>query len=434
MTSLPLPPGQLGLPLIGETPSFLLDPRFAAKRQRRYGNFFKTHILGSPTVVFIGPEGCEFLLSSHMQHFAWKGGWPQNFQELLGESLFLQDGETHRRNRRLMMPAFHGKALEGYFSTMMNLAEQYQQDWAQQDELTVFPAMKQFTFEVASVLLVGSPPGAPIDQLSQWFTDLTNGLFAPPLRWRWLPYGRALRARDRLLTYIEEMIQTRQANPTQDVLGLLLQTEDEAGNRLSQEEIKVQTLLMLFAGHETTTSLLTSLMMMLGQHPAVLQQAREEQDALAATGTLTLDQLKQMPYLDQVLKETERLYPPVGGGFRQVIKPFEFKGYRVPAGWLALYRINETNRAAYAAPDRFDPDRFSPGRAEHRPSDYSLVSFGGGPRVCLGLAFAKMEMKIFAALLLRRYTWRLAANQDLSMKPIPTLRPASGLKLSLARR
>ncbi|WP_448571611.1 cytochrome P450 [Trichothermofontia sp.] len=433
MSHQPLPPGRLGLPIVGESLEFLFDPQFAIKRQRRYGSIFKTHILGRSTVVLMGPEANEFLLSSHMDHFSWRGGWPNTFQELLGESLFLQEGEEHRRNRKLLMPAFHGKALESYFATMTALSQRYLQKWAELGEFAWFWEMKQFTFEVASVLLVGTQPGEQVQQLAQWFATLTNGLFMFPLRWHWTPYGRALHARDRLLAYIETMIADHQANPRQDVLGLLLDTEDEAGNRLSLEEIKVQTLLMLFAGHETTTSMLTSLVMALAQHPEVLAQARQEQQALAAQGELSMAQLRQMPYLDQVLKEVERLYPPVGGGFRQVEKAFTFAGYTVPKGWMALYRIDAAHRdeRCYPSPQAFDPDRFSPERAEHKRYNYSLVGFGGGPRICLGMAFAQMEMKILAALLLRGYTWTLLPQQDLTLRPIPTLHPASGLRVNL---
>ena len=119
MTSqLPLPPGNMGFPLIGETIGFIRDPQFARKRQAQYGSLFKTRILGRPTAFFCGPEANEFLLSSHADSFSWRGGWPGTFKELLGESLFLQEGAEHKRNRRLLMPAFHGRALEGYFSVM----------------------------------------------------------------------------------------------------------------------------------------------------------------------------------------------------------------------------------------------------------------------------------------------------------------------------
>ncbi|MFE4105208.1 cytochrome P450 [Almyronema epifaneia] len=434
MSSLPLPPGTFGLPWVGETPSFLFDRQFADKRQARYGSIFKTHILGRPTVVMVGPEANRFLLSSHMDHFSWREGWPPTFRELLGESLFLQEGEQHRRNRKLLMPAFHGKALESYFDTMQQITQRYLTQWAHLGEFAWFDQMKQLTFEIASVLLIGNQPAEQGDRLSRWFSDLTGGLFMLPIRWGWTPYGKALTARDRLLAHIEKVIAERQQNPAQDALSLLLQSRDEAGNALSLEEIKVQALLMLFAGHETTTSMLTSLVMSLAQHQTVYQQAIAEQATLAAQGPLSLAQLRQMPYLDQVLKEVERLYPPVAGGFRGVIKAFEYNGYQVPAGWMALYRIEATHRdrRCYDDPTQFDPDRFSPDRAEHKRFDYSLVGFGGGPRVCIGLAFAQMEMKIVVASLLRHYRWELLPNQNLSMNPIPTLRPQSGLRVRLS--
>lgn len=434
---LPLPPGSFGLPFLGETLNFLFDPNFARKRQAKYGAIFKTRLLGRPTVVMAGAEANQFLLSTQMDCFSWREGWPDTFRELLGESLFLQEGEEHRRNRKLLMPAFHGPALAGYVDTMQALIDRDSQKWVRLGQFTWFEEMKQLTFEIASTLLLGSAPGAETAQLSAWFTDLTAGLFSPPIRWRWMPFGKALRARDRLLHHIEQVVKDRQTHPTHDALGLLVQSEDEAGNRLSLAEIKVQALLMLFAGHETTTSMLTSLVMALAQHPEVWERARQEQMALmTVSDRVSLEQLRQMPYLDQVIKEVERLYPPVAGGFRGVIKDFEFNGYRVPKGWMALYRIDAAHRdhALYTHPDTFDPDRFGPDRAEHKRADFSLVGFGGGPRICLGLAFAQMEIKLVAAHLLRHYTWELLPNQDLRMSQIPTLRPRSGLKVAFQPR
>lgn len=452
-SSYPLPPGSLGFPIIGETVQFLLDANFANKREKQYGSIYKTNILGRKTVFMSGAEANKFILSTHMNSFAWGQGWPDNFKELLGRSLFLQDGEEHQRNRKLLMPAFHGQALANYVKTMEQIITRYLQKWERQKDLTWFPELKQMTFEIASVLLLGSSPGTNTKLLSQWFADLTNGLFAiPPIRASWSRYGKALAARDRILAYLEQEIEQRKSHPGQDALGLMLQTTDENGGRLSKEEIKVQALLLLFAGHETTTSMLTFLCLALGQHPDILAQARAEQHQLEiqenlteqlqltqtlsskSTVPLTIEKLKQMIYLDLILKEVERLYPPVGGGFRGVVKPFVFKGYYVPEGWIVSYRINSSHQDSniFTNPEKFDPNRFSSERAEHKKTEYSLVGFGGGPRFCLGYAFAQMEMKIFAALLLRHYTWELLPNQNLTPDPIPTLHPRSGLKVRLA--
>ncbi len=427
----PLPPGSFGLPLIGETISFLRDRNFAEKRQQKYGSIFKTNILGRPTVVMTGPEANRFVLSSHIHHFSWRDGWPDTFQELLGKSLFLQEGEEHRRNRKLLMPAFHGQALANYISTMEEIVQRYLQKWSNLGSFTWFLELKQMTFEIASTLLIGSEPGEMTARLSQCFSDLTNGLFTVPIRLSWTTYGKALKGRDELLAHIEKVILDRQKEPGNDVLGLLMQSRDEDGQGLTLEEIKVQALLMLFAGHETTTSMLLSLCMALAQHPAILAKARAEQQELATEGALTLEQLKGMTYLEQVLKEVERLYPPIGWGFRGVIKPFFFNGYYFPRGWQVLYRINSAHQDSrvYTDPEQFDPDRFSPERAENKKMDFSLVGFGGGPRICLGFAFAQMEMKIFAAYLLRNYTWEILPQQNLTLDAFPSLHPRSGLKV-----
>ncbi|MBV5261120.1 cytochrome P450 [Synechococcus moorigangaii CMS01] len=433
-TQLPLPPGKNGLPFVGETFAFIFDPDFAEKRANRYGSIFRTNILGQPTVVMSGPEANKLILSTHFEHFSWREGWPANFRELLGESLFLQDGAEHRRNRRLLMPAFHGTALQNYFETMVAIATRHLETCADLGEYTWFPLLKEMTFEIASVLLMGGESGPEVGRLSTIFAALTQGLFAFPIRLPFTTYGKALKARDKLLDHIEKAIALRRENPRNDALGLLLQSRDEEGNALSDVEIKVQALLMLFAGHETTTSMLVSAAMALAQNPAVLAQARQEQAQFSEP--LDFEQIKHMPYLSQILKEVERLYPPVAGGFRGVVKPFEFGGYHIPAGWKVLYQMKPTHRdpEIYSNPDIFDPDRFSPERNEYKNAEFSLVGFGGGSRVCLGLAFAQLEMKIFLALLLRNYHWELLPDQDLSLDRIPSLHPRSGLKVRLKKR
>lgn len=216
---------------------------------------------------------------------------------------------------------------------------------------------------------------------------------------------------------------------------MLIQARDEEGNCLSAKELLNQAMLMLFAGHETTTSMLTWLCLELGRNPEVLRRARSEQMKLAQTGPLNLSQLGQMPYLEQIMLEIERLHPPVGGGFRGVVKPFEFNGYCVPAGWTVRYNILTTHHLPdlYPEPEKFDPDRFSPGRQEHKKRPFSLIGFGGGPRVCIGIAFAKLEMKIVAAHLLREYQWELLAGQSLEAIQIPTRHPKDGLRVRFAR-
>ncbi|MGA7932565.1 MAG: cytochrome P450 [Kovacikia sp.] len=426
-----LPPGNRGLPVIGETLQLLFDPNFAVKRFQKYGSIFRTHILGRSAVFMAGPEAAEFLLSSHADYFSWRDGWPQSFKLLLGESLFVQEGEEHRRNRRLMMPAFHGPALTRYAATMESITQIYLERWEQKQEFVWFDELKQLTFDIASQIFLGTPPGEDTARLSKLFTTLTNGLFGLGLK-------RAIAARNQLLDHLTQVIQQRQQAPTDDALSLLIQAQDENGDRLSLEEIRAQAMLLLFAGHETTTALLTWICLELARHPDILATARAEQAALSSqpAAPLSLEQLTRMPYLEQILNETERLHPPVAGGFRGVVKSFDFKGFHVPAGWLAQYSILMTHRSpdVFPDPERFDPDRFSPDRQESKQKPFSLIGFGGGSRICIGLAFAKLEMKIVMAHLLRNYEWELLPKQRLEPVIIPTRRPKDGLKVKFRRK
>lgn len=234
-----------------------------------------------------------------------------------------------------------------------------------------------------------------------------------------------MKARDEILAHLDRVIEQRKEQPTDDALSLLIQAEDENGDRLSSEEIRVQALLLLFAGHETTTSMLTWIALELARHPEVLEKARSEQQGFDRT--ITLDQLTRMPYLDQILNEVERLHPPVAGGFRGVIKPFDFAGYHIPEGWMAQYSSLQTHRLPelYPNPEAFEVDRWKD--AKQKP--FSLIGFGGGSRICIGLAFAKLEMKLVMARLLRNYRWDLLPNQSLKPVVIPTRRPKDGLRV-----
>ncbi|MEO1183959.1 MAG: cytochrome P450, partial [Cyanobacteria bacterium J06636_27] len=201
-----------------------------------------------------------------------------------------------------------------------------------------------------------------------------------------------------------------------NALGILLQATDDDGHQLELEEIKDQVLTLLFAGHETLTSALASMCLLLAQHPEVFNKVREEQKQLGLSQPLNSDNLKQMTYLDQVIKEVLRFSPPVGGGFREVIESCEFNGYLIPKGWTVSYAVPKTHQDSniYTEPLNFDPERFAPSRAEDKSKPFANIPFAGGMRECIGKEFAKLEMKLFAAFLVREYDWQLLSNENLN--------------------
>ncbi|MBK1990886.1 cytochrome P450 [Sphaerospermopsis aphanizomenoides BCCUSP55] len=428
---LPIPPGSFGLPVIGETISFLTDPNFANKRQKKYGNVFKTNIFGSPTIMMIGAEANRFVFSGEHQNFAIK--WPESVAVLLGTaSLATQTGSIHQTRRKLLFQAFQPRALASYVPAMVEITNSYLQQWKNQGELTWYPELRKYTFDVACKLLVGTDTTNDA-HFVELFEEWVGGLFTLPIRLPGTKFSKALKSREQLLAKIEKIILHRQQQPSdeKDALGLLLNAKDEDGNSLSIEELKDQILTLLFAGHETLTSALSSFCLLLAQNPDILAAARKEQAQINFTGALTSEHLQNMTYLDQILKEVLRVIPPVAGGFRSVVQTCEFNGYRIPEGWSVLYQTGKTHQdeTIYKDAKIFDPERFSVDRNEDKSKPFSYVTFGGGMRECIGKEFAKLEMKIFAALLLRGYEWELVPGQNLDLAMIPTPQPRDGLKV-----
>ena len=430
-----LPPGSFGLPLIGDTINFLQDSQFAKKRHQQYGPIFKTSIFGQPTVFVCGQEANLFVLSNENQYFVVS--WPASTKALLGPlSLALQTGANHQNRRKLLYQAFQPRALAGYIGGMEDITGRYLEKWAKMETMTWYPELRNYTFDVAGKLLVGIDNGSET-ALGNYFKTFCDGLFSIPLDVPWSQFGKAKKGRKLLLAELEKIIRDRQQETPSgnDALSLLISARDDEGNSLSLEELKDQVLLLLFAGHETLTSAIASFCLLLAQHPDVMAKVRAEQQQFPATEPLTLEQLKQMTYLEQVLREVLRLVPPVGGGFRQVINACEFGGYEIPKGWSVLYEINQTHQdsAIYPEPDRFDPDRFSSERSANA-KPFSYVPFGGGLRECLGKEFARLEMKLFAARMVRECEWELLPEQDLNLIRVPTPHPRDGLRVKLRRK
>jgi cytochrome P450 len=193
-------------------------------------------------------------------------------------------------------------------------------------------------------------------------------------------------------------------------------------------------LTQFLAGHDTTLHTLTNLVWLLASYPEVLQRCREEQRGAGVREPLSLEDLREMSYLHQVIHECMRYVPPVVGLSRVAIRDVAYGGYRIPRGWTVMLSIAGTHRASpWTDVERFDPDRMGPARAEHRQRPNALIPFGGGTRVCLGQHLALTEMAIILSLMLRGYRWELVPGQDLSLVPLPFPHPRDGVRVRFSR-
>jgi cytochrome P450 len=437
LSSLPLPPGDNGLPWIGETIPWAREPlRFARERYERHGLIWRTHLIGRPCVVMLGPEANRFILGTHMRHFSSRAGWGKSITSLIGDGLSLIDGAEHRRHRRMIQPALHGAMLERYFDVMQDLAVRHAERWARDGRLKLFDGFKHLSFDIAAELMLGARTEAERARFRRRFHVFTRGLFALPA-WKLpvTPYGQAWRAGKSLREMLRTTIAARRSRPGDDILYLLLEARDERGVGFTDAELVDELLVLLWAGHDTVTSLLTWIIYELLRHPAVFEAAVAEQQQVVGDASLTLGHLRRLPVLDSIIREAERLHPPAPGGFRGVVEAFEYGGYRIPAGWTVMYSTVWTHHMPelWTEPECFDPARFLPPRGEGK-KPYSLVGFGAGPRVCVGLEFARMQMRIVVSHLLRRYRFDLVPGQDFTPVPVPTKMPRDGLLVRVARR
>ncbi len=426
-----------GLPIIGHPQRLYNNPgQYLYEGYTRHGDIFRLNLFGMKMVCLIGPEANRMVMTTARECFSHAQGY-KFVTPVLGEGLLFQDGDEHARNRNLMMPAFNANGVRAYFDVMHNISNQYIQRWATEGTASMYERFRQLTFDVMGRLIFGVDVNQDNKRLGALNEQLSRGVISfPRLNLPFLPYGKGLQARDEIRKYLADVIRQRRASPvTEDALGLLMTATDDSGESLTDEELVSQIIILMFAGHETTMSMLTSALALLKEHPEVLRRIRHERDDVVGDSELTPEHLKKMEYLDCALREVERVRPPIPLTMRGVVQELDYRGYRLPVGTTILISSAASHRLPryFHDPEKFDPDRFMPPRSEHRVTPYSLIGFGGGQRLCIGRAFSLMEMKVVLCLLLKDFDWELD-NSTPKLKYLPTAYPVCGLQGKIVPR
>lgn len=410
---------------------------FLAEMYRQHGPIFRASNFGVEVVYLVGPEANRFVLQSDRLKFSHHIGWGEMFSvaHIFGDGLLSMDGPEHDAHRRLMNPAFTISYMDRYVPLMNRIIRERIAGWGERGEVDVYEEARKITFDVAAEALTGLRAGPEVDRFRDIFSQMLMLGMVVSSQEEWETRMTALRAE--LDSLIRPKIAERRAHPTDDILGLLVTATDTEGRPLSDERIIAHANILLVAGHETSTSLSSWLLYQLTQQPEITRRVVEEQLALVGpTAEPTLDNIKRMKYLDLVLLEAERFYPPVSNGPRGVVEDFDFAGYHVPAGTYAFYSIAASHLLpeSFAQPEVFDPERFAPPREEHKRTPYALVGFGGGPRVCIGINFAKVEIKALVSQVLRRYELEAVPDQQLVQFYRVTAVPLFGIRLRVRER
>lgn len=416
---------------------------------RRYGSMFKIGGDSSPPLVYVGdPEVVREIFMLDATQVA-TGQSNAVLQAMVGEhSILLLDGNPHQRQRKLLMPSFHGDRLRAYGQLICDITRQVSAEWQPGQSIVARPPMQELTLGVILQAVFGLRAGARLSNLQRLMSTMLDSfaypisasfLFFPALQkdWgAWSPWGRFLRLREqvRQLLYAEirdrrQYLEQPGINPAEktDILTLLLQARDEKGEGMSDAELHDELVTLLLAGHETTASALVWMLYWIHYLPEVQQKLRAELAELDPQADPMV--VAQLPYLTAVCQEALRIYPITPTTFVRVLRqPMVLAGYSFEAGTAlmpATYIIHQ-RPDLYPEPKQFRPERFWD--RQYAPHEY--LPFGGGHRRCIGSALAMMELKLSIATLLQEFELTLPNSRPLlPARRGLTLAPPASMKL-----
>ena len=440
-----LPPGPRRLPYLGNLLSLRQDPLgFLERLQRTYGNMATIYFMKNPAVVLFRPEHVRYVLVEHPRDFSnissLQGNRDNNFGN---EGLLTINGEKHRQQRHAVQPAFHKKQVEGYAAIMEQYTQELLKTWQPGDKVDMSRAMQELTLRIVSKCLFSIDLSSQLEPLSNAFDgvigssssmaeDLLNIHIDNPVT----GYGKRRAAIRQLDILIYTMIAQRRDNygDYNDVLSMLVsaQNGEEPGMKLSEKQIHDHILTFLAAGHETTAIALVWTFYLLSQYPQVRIRLQDEIRSVFAGREPTLEDLARIPYLDWVLNESMRLYPPAWLQMRFVARETELDGVRLPVGTMLILSQWVIHRRPDIWEDAevFKPERWDPANEKQIPPG-AYFPFGGGPRTCIGMPLAQLEARIILASILQDYTPQPMPGYTPGFQPVITLRPKRHLQVTL---
>lgn len=438
-------PGLPAIPLLGRVLGLLRlfrDPlRTLPRLYREYGEVAALN-RGDPSLVCaFGPTYNQQIIP-HARDFEHVGEMPLRIPKnsalaRMQINLTTHNGEGHRRQRRLMMPAFSRQAIANHRDDIVAVAQRRLEGWEVGSTVELVEEMLGLTLEVMMKCLFGLDAGRDADDIGAMSTRFLEQIISPttaivPLDLPLLPYRRLLRLTERLEGRLLKIVADRRAAPGEgrDVLSLLIAANDREDAGLTDEELLGNMGLLFVAGHETTAYALAWTLFLLAQYPQVRGDLLDELSVLGGAPPQA-DDLERLPLLSAVVDESLRMLPPTYIAFmRRGLQPFALGPYELPAGSQVVLSPLVTHHMpeVFPEPRRFRPERW----AGTRPSSFEFLPFGIGPRHCLGAGFANLEIRVVLAIIVQRFAWSLAdgAQVDPKARGI-TMAPGGGLHATL---
>ena len=436
-----MPEGPNTRGLLGDMPPFRRDPlNFMLHCAHTYGDVVPFRFGPRRAFLLCNPDDIEEVLVTQYRNFS-KGPALRRSTPLFGNGLLTSEGDFWRRQRKLAQPAFHRERITGYAQIMVDETLKRLAGWQDGQTLDIHHEMMQLTMPIALKTLFGGELEQP-DRVSHAL-EMAQENFA-----RWIHYitmlpawaptptvpglTRAIRDLDSI---VHKLIAERRASGEDrgDLLSMLLRVQDEEnGEGMSDKQLRDEVLTLFLAGHDTTALTLTWALYQIAQQPEVEAKVQEEVQTVLGDCIPTAADRPNLKYIEQVVQETMRLYPPAWTIGRSVLQDCAIGGRTFEAGSTLIMSQWVVHRDArwFPDPEAFLPERWADDFAKSLPR-FSYFPFGGGPRVCIGNTFALMETVLILAAILQRWKPALVPGQSVVLNPAVTLRPREGIQMTL---
>lgn len=440
------PPGPKGHFVRGNLPEYVSDPlSYLANLTRQYGDITRLRFFHIPVFILNHPDYIESVLVTNNRSFIKPIDFRLPFfRGIFGNGLLTSEGDFWLRQRRLAQPAFHRNRIAEYGKIMVDYTENMLADWKEDDTRDVHQEMMVLTLKIAIKTLFNVEAEQDVVLMSVLSNELIEMFQLQDssfwLAHNFLPTSANRRFRkliNKLDEYIYDIIGKRRQNgeDTGDLLSMLLQAQDEDGSRMTDKQLRDEVMTLFLAGHETTALALSWTWYLLSEHTDAENKLYAELDSVLDGRAPRVEDLPQLRYTEAIVKETLRLYPPAWAFGRQAEQDCEIAGYKVPKGRQLYFFpwLTHRDQRYFDNPEAFRPERWIDEAAKQIPK-YAYFPFSGGPRVCIGSAFAMMESVLAVATVAQRFRLKLAEGQVVKPWPVFTLRPRFGIKMIIEKR
>jgi len=394
------------------------------------------------------PELVKTILKDTNQNFDKNSILYNQFRKAFGNGLVVSEGDHWRRQRKLMQPMFSPSAIKQFFEVMLDSTrkktEQWQNHCSRGEVFNIAEDMNVLTLEIAGRALFNEGFDQVSDKIGYWTKCINHysaSLPLPIISHPHFPLPANLKfskAIQEFRLFLKDMVDSRcQATNRNDLLSVLLQQRhEESGNTMSESELIEEVLGMIVGGHETSSSALAWTWYELHNNPGVTDKLHEELDRVIGARVMTLEDVPKLKYTRMIVDEVLRLHPPFWFENRNCMNDVELGGALLPKGSMVIFSRYSLHRnpAFWNQPDQFIPERFDDSREENRRHHHAFVPFGGGPRICIGINFAMMELIVVLATIAQRYRVIVDKSDRHEMSAHLTMEPKYGVKVRLEKR